>query len=178
MITYDAPTRFGPTAIEISGTSDQTVPVPFRIYRDGVKIADYSSPTQTFRKLVSVPIGESPMFEVLDKAGAIPSPAFPGRVTLNWLAVANAVRYVVEEYYSAVWTERASVRSEGRSAFSWKTRLLETATTHQFRVTPYDAAGNSVSPLTFSFLMVRHSDVPDVDITYSNSTHKLTITAA
>lgn len=178
MITYNAPTRYGRTAIEISGTSDQTVPVPFRFYRDGVKIADYSSPTQTFTKLVHVPVGESPMFEVLDKAGAIPSPAFSGRVTLNWLAVPNATRYVVEEYYSAVWTERATVRSESRSAFKWGTRVLENATTHQFRVTPYDAAGNSVTALTYSFLMARHSDVPEVELAYSNSTHKLTIAAA
>lgn len=178
MVTYNAPTRVSSIAIEISGTSDQVAPVPFRIYVDGDKVADYSSPTQAFRRVITIPIGESPLIEVLDKAAAIPSPAFPGHITLNWLAVPSATYYTVEEYIAAVWTVVATVQTESRTAFRWRTRLLEASASHQFRVTPFNSSGTSATPLTYSFLCVRHADVPNVEYTYSGITHKVTISDA
>lgn len=176
-VTYNAPTRLDAISLLVSGTSDQTTPIPIRIYVDGVKVAEYSSATQDFSRIITVPAGESATVEVLDKENAVPSPAFSGRITLNWLAVSSAVRYRIEEYVSLSWIERATLTASGRTSFKWRTRLLDDGSTGQFRVTPFDAYGNEATPLTYSFLCVRTPDVPNAVMTYSNTTHKITITS-
>ncbi len=178
MITYNAPDQLDSLSWLCSGTTDQTLPCLLRFYLDGVKVDEYTSTTSAWSRIVPVAVGESPTLEVLDKASAIPSPAFSAHVTLNWLAVTNAKYYRVEEYVSAAWVQRVMIKADSRTAYKWRTRYLEESTTFQFRVTPIDSAGNTVTALTYSFLVVRAPDVPNVNMAYSNSTHKVTISAA
>ena len=177
-ITYNKPKRVDAVAWEFSGTSSATPPVPFRIYANGEKVADYSSANQAWSKVLHVPSGEGMLVEVLDNASAVPSPAFPGRVVINWVAVENATNYRVEEYVSAAWTEVITYAANGRSTFSHKSRWLEDQTTHQFRVIPISGAGNEGTALTFSFAMVRHPDSPQVTYTYNALNDKVTIAEA
>lgn len=95
-------------------------------------------------------------------AGTEPAEAFPRRLTLAWAGDADAAEYRIEEYVGTTWTWRQTVANDGRAYFSWKTRVLEDETTHQFRITPYDAAGNAGTAETLSTLMVRVPDVPSV----------------
>lgn len=124
----------------------------------------------------SVAAGEQIVIEVLDNGATAPQLAFPGRVTLGWSEVEGAYSYRVEEYVGAAWTARQTVRDLGQSYFSWVSRFLEDATSHQFRVITIGTNGVEGEAKAFTFLMVRHPDIPDVAITYDEGTQRVTVT--
>ncbi|QDU61230.1 hypothetical protein Pan216_20840 [Planctomycetes bacterium Pan216] len=166
-------------AFRLSFSSDETPPVPFRVVRNGDMIYSFTSTDGTGEITVTVEPGTVPFFEILDRAGQRPQPAFPGRLTLAWQAVTGATRYRVDEYVDSEWTERQTIASTGETSYTWVSRWLEDSASHQFRVVPLDNAGNEGSAQTFAALMVRHPDAPNVTYTYNGSaTPTLTITEA
>lgn len=178
MITYNPTTLVDSQTMLISGVSDVTPPVPFRIYVDGALVASYDSEVDTFERMVSVQPGDTVNVEVLDEEGTIPSPAFSARASLNWLAVPNGFRYLVEEYIASSWTTVANLRANGRTAFTWLSRRLESDQSHQFRITAQDSAGNNASTTTVAFYMVRIPDVPTTTMEYDAGTGTVTIEEA
>lgn len=177
-VTYNKPTPIDEQAVRFSGTSNATIPWNFRLYLNGVKREDRLAKYADWEYTANVPPGEGVLVEVLDNENAIPAAAFPGKATLNWVAVDNAVQYRVEEYVSGFWTELQTFDAEGRTAFVLDTRWLEDQTTHQFRVIPISGEFNEGTPLSFSFLMVRIPDYPVVDYAFDAGMGKVTLTEA
>jgi|SRR6185437_1480466 len=161
-VTYNDPQKIDTLAYLVSWSSDQPTPVTFRVYVQGVLTETFVSDDGTGQTILSVGIGESPFFEVLDMACQNPSIAFPGAYTLNWLSIAGAVMYSVQEYVSGSWVQRIRITDQGQGVFTFKSRWLEDSQVHQFQIVPIDAAGNSGVPISATVLQVRHPDVPNV----------------
>jgi hypothetical protein len=155
MVTLNPPIPIDDVTWLLSWTSDLTPPVTFYVYRDGI----LEQRTEALQVLVVIPIGTSPVFEVLDTAAA-PAPGFPSQILLAWYAAAATSAYRVEELLGSTWTVRETVPDDARGYFLWKSRPLEDSQTHQFRVTPIGTNGNDGTVATFSVLMVRHPDPP------------------
>jgi len=152
-----------------SGLSDPT----FYVYVHGeLEVTTKDTSIELF-----VDPDESPVIDVLDDANQAAGTVFPGRLKLTWFGITTADFYLIEEFVSAVWTERGRIFEDKRGYYSWRTRWLEDVTTHQFRVTATGLTGNSDTPATLTALMVRHPDVPNVTTVYSSGTGKVTFTA-
>lgn len=162
-ITYAAPEPVDLVTMRISWTSDAASPQSFRVYLGGVLIATQEAEDGTGSIDVAIPPGDEPFLEVLDSDSYGPTLAFPGRITLAWDGVSGAGSYRIEEYVSAVWTERQEITDRGEGAFLWVSRWLEDCETHQFRIVPIGTDLNEGTPLAFSFEMVRHPNTPSVD---------------
>ena len=147
---------------------------PFYVYRDGALVATTPVP----ELVVYVDPAETPVFEILDDADAAPQAAFPARLTLGWYAVGDAARYLVEELVAGTWTQRADIEDTGRGFLTWRTRALEDAAPHQFRVAAVSADGNRGTATTLSALMVRHPDPQAVAYTWTAADRTLTLGAA
>lgn len=178
-ITYGKVQPIDATSFRLTWTSDETAPVPFRVYVGGRLVSSWESPTQAGEIILTVPAGDAPFIEVLDKACDIPAIAFSGRITLQWSSITGAANYRIEEYVDSVWTERNVITDNGDGVFTWLSRWLEDVTTHQFRIVPISTAGNEGTPIEKTVFMVRHPDPPDVEYTYNgSSTPTITISAA
>lgn len=169
--------RVDVATFKLSFRSQRVPPVSFRVFREGRLLQSITSQSGTGQVFLPVGSGESPFVEILDSPSLRPHPAYSGRLSLHWRRIANAVRYVVQENVSGVWTDRFTFLEAGQGNAIFLTRWLEDVTTHQFRVVPYDAGGASGTPLSFSALMVRHPDVPNVSFDYDAGTGKVTISA-
>ena len=169
-VTINAPEQVAARTWRVSWSSSLPTPT-FWVYRDG----ELATITQQTSILLFAEAGESVVIDVVDDEDDVLPVVFPGRATLSWTAVANAAGYRVEEYIGAAWVVRTTVYDRGEACFTWSSRCLEDGATHQFRVVPVGANGNDGTPLTFSLLMARHPDVPDVDWSYDDGTGVATI---
>ena len=172
-VTIEQPQRVGPGAWRITWSSDLSDPT-FYVYRDGRLIATTALTSLVF----TIAAGESPVIEVFDDAATLPSTAFPGRVTLAWYAIAAVDHYRIDEYVASVWTQRRRIRDDGSGYFRWRSRFLKDVTSHQFRVVPVGTNGNAGTATSFTVLMVRHPDPPNLTTSYDSGTRQLTFTAA
>ncbi len=168
VVTYQKTLRVDRVSWRQPFTSDITPPVPFRVFIGGVLVSQFVSTDGNGNYRLNSDQG-SVFIEVLDKDCSIPEIAFPGRITIGWRSVVGAVEYKVEEFVSAVFVLRKTVEDDGVGAFTFLSRFLEDVTTHLFQVVPVDAAGNLGTPLSFSVLMVRHPDVPNVGYSYDGA---------
>lgn len=171
-VTIGQPVRTGPRTWRVSWSSDLVTPT-FHVYRNGGLVAVTGERSMSF----TVDEGESLMLEVRDDGGG-PSPYFAERVTVRWEREAGSASYRVEELVSAVWTERATVREDGRQYFQFVSRVLEDDTTHSFRVVAVGVNGNESTATQLSVLMVRRPDPPSLGFAYDGGTQRVTITAA
>jgi hypothetical protein len=174
----EKPQRIDVNLFRLALTSSGTPPITFRVFREGKLTATLISSVQTASIDIPVASGDHPFIEVLDRNDDEEQVAFSGRLLLHWQAVANAASYRLEENVAAVWTLRREMVDDGSGAYTWKTRWLEDLTTHQFRIIPVDAAGNQGTALSFSVLMSRHPDVPQVGYAFVPGTGKVTINQA
>lgn len=167
-------TRVGDVGFRLDFASDQPEPT-FYVYRDGRAVSEGTQPSY----LAVVLPGESPVFEVLDDAEAAPQEGYPAYVTLSWYAGgADVDRYLVQQFVSGVWTTKATVRDSGRPYFTWRSGTLADVTSHQFRVIPVGDNGNQGTATSFTVLMVRYPDPPDVAFSYDEGTGEVTVAAA
>lgn len=163
----------GGGAWRITWTSDLVDPT-FYVYRDGQLLGT----TRAAEWVVRLAAGDRPVFEILDSdddTAPTATRGFPGFVTLGWYASTGSDRYLIQELVGVDWTTRRTIHDRGQGYFRWKSRFLEDVTTHQFRVVPIGTNENTGTAAAFSVLMVRHPDAPEVEITYSSGTGKLTI---
>ena len=147
----------------------------FYVYRDGQLVAETTAQWID----VLVPRGEYPVFTVVDDPDDAPAAGYPGRLVIQWRADTTADYYTVEQSVASVWTAVARVDETGLTGYlHWSTPWLDDVTTYQWRVTPHGSNGVDGSPTALSTLMVRHPDPPDVTVTYSAATGKLTVAAS
>lgn len=176
MVTTLTVASLGGGAFRLDWASDLAAPT-FYVYRDGV----LATTTTRTSLVVGAADGESPLYEVLDDAAAVPGAAYPAYALLAWYASAGAAGYRVEELDlpTGLWTERTSFTDEGGNYYVYRSRYLEDATTHRFRVTPLGANGNAGTPADFVVLMVRVPDAPAASFTYNGAgTPTVTVAAA
>ena len=147
----------------------------FWIYLNG-SLIESNSPTTSM--IVVLDSGGLAELEVLDAAVSDDDPTYPARTRIAWYAVDGAAQYRVEEYVSGDWTERKTFRSEDADFFVFESRILEDSTSHQFRVVPIGADANEGTPLSWTILMVRRPDPPNVTFSYSSGTGEVTIASA
>ena len=172
-VTMNPPEYLDGYTVRFSWTSDLTAPT-FHLWRNGVRLPDTIQNYIT----ISVDPDEELMIEVLDVAGVLPQPAFSGRFTLCFRAVAGTDYYRIDEYVDGDWSESGRIDETGAMYYSWGSRWLEEGAVHQFRVIAIGVDGNEGAALAFSDLMVRHPDTPRVTYAYSAETSKVTIAAA
>ncbi len=172
MVTIQPPERIGNKTVLFRYSSDLGGTPTFYIYLDGIRIAE----TKLTQYEIAIGINENSIVEILDDSDTQPQPVYPGRVRLGWFFVEDAQYYLIEEYVGAAWVPRRKVPDAG-GYHAWMSRFLEDCQTHQFRITPVGIDGNEGTAKTFTILMVRHPDVPDVAYSYSNSTNKVTVAA-
>ena len=173
MVTLEAPTQVGRWSVRLRWSSDQEDPT-FYIYRDGTLVAT----TKATERIFVLESGDAPVIEVFDSADDTPTTVYPSRFTLAWYAVAGADYYQVDEYVDSEWPACAKVTDDGAGYFKWTSRVLEDSETHQFRVIAVDAAGNESTATNLTALMVRVPDPSDVEYAYSETTDKVTVSAA
>jgi len=174
-VTINEPSNLGGGQWLVEWSSSLGANATFWIYLNGL-LMEADSPTTSM--LVVLDGANAINLDVLDVEPSVDDPIYPDRARFAWYAVDGAVSYRVEEYVDAAWTERKTFGSEGADFFAYESRVLEDATTHQFRVVPIGADANEGTPLTYSVLMVRRPDPPVVSYTYSDDDGKVTIASA
>jgi len=175
-VTFAEPSYLAPGQWLISWSSSFGAGAHFWIYLNG-ELVEEDTPTTSMVVAMTTP-GDLTELEVLDAAPESLDPAYPSRAHLGWYGVDGAASYRVEEYVGAAWTERKPLNAEDADFFVFRTRVLEDSTVHQWRVVPVGANGNEGTPLTWSFLMVRRPDPPDVTFSYDEGTGEVTVASA
>jgi len=143
------------------------------VWQDGVLVGTTSARHWD----VTVPGGWYPVFVVTDDATELPQ-GYPGQVVVQWYRVVGAGHYLVHELVSGSWVRRARVRERGQGYYRWTSGWLEDGASHRFRVTAYGEDGNAGTAAGLAVLMVRHPDPPDVGLSYSSVTGKVTVAAS
>lgn len=157
--------------------SDRTPPVAYRLYEDGVLVDAFTSPDGRGQKLVAAAAGAQPYFEAVDRAAALPAPAWPARVELHWQGVDGADWYAVSEYVAGDWVERARLPAAGAVNLSWTTRRLADGA-HAFRVVASDDFAAVGDPLALDATVVRIPDPPAVVATFDADLRQFTFAEA
>lgn len=152
VILTAAPRRISPTQIEVSysnGIEGST----YYIYRNGEL---ESRTTDTTATLTVTPF-ERPQFDIFD-APTAGIQFFPERAVIQMNVSAGCTGIVVEEQVDATWITRQNLIVTDESVVEYESRVLEDDSTHTFRATPYDEAGNAGEASVFPFKMIRRPD--------------------
>lgn len=172
-VTITSITRIGRRAWRVVYASTLSAPT-FYIYVNAELVG---VTTETAYQFQAAP-GESVILDVFDSSTDTPEDVYPGRLAIAWYAVVATDYYRIDEYLSGEWVEVGRVRDTGAGYFKWRTRWLEDSASHQFRVIAVGDNGNESTAATLSCLMVRHPDVPDVNLSYDAEDGTLTIAQA
>ena len=174
-VTLNTPTAVGEGSWEYTWSSTVSSPT-YYVYENG-ELVDV---TVAESRIVRVDEGTSVTVEVLDNSATSPEYAQGGYLYLCWYPALDfdVNYYEVAEYVDASWTVRQRVVDDGRGFYKWQTRWLEDETTHTFRVRAFGDNDNYGDPQIMYWTMARIPDPPQVEYDYSNTTHKLTISAA
>lgn len=108
---------------------------------------------------------------------------YPSRRTLCWIRSADTdvAYYRIEENQdSGGWSEVARVRhSEDQWEYRWTTARLDDLSDYEWRVTPYDRAGNAGTAVSLGAeTIVRRPDAPLIAAAWDNGTAHVTISEA
>ena len=115
--------------------------------------------------------------EVFDNATDRPSDVITGKVEIYFKGVPDTQYYRIDKCVAGEWVEQARVMDLDQGYFKWLSDFLDDVTEYVFQVVPVGVNGNAGSGLPFICLVVRVPNIPDLDVTYSDITHKLTISA-
>ena len=177
-VTFNQPVVISATQQLLSWTSDQVISLsnPYRVYVDGILVSTQIGSEYT----IAYEEGSNPVIEVLDEAAAVPSPAFPRYLVFGWAGDPDADRYLIEKNEGAGFVTVETIANDlSRAWMTYSTGTLADETTHTWRITPIDAAGNSGTAVTFVTLLVGYPTPPDVNFTYNGSgAGTVTISAA
>lgn len=168
LITTDNPIEISPSVWRFTwvGTA------PFYVWHRGRLIA---TTTETTIDVVQID-GTVPIVEIADDSADVPLQAIhPGWLVLTWrtpvLALVEKIAlYRIDQYVSGAWEAVAGVTPNATTYQRYRTDYLADDTTHQFRVVPVMADGTEFDAITFTALVVRYPDVPNVTYTYSAGT--------
>jgi len=147
---------------------------PYRVYLNGI-LQD----TVTTNEYVSSIQGYTnpPPLEILDvnDTDDALNIQYPAYLVLQWRRVNGAVSYAIEQYVDSAWVLQSRIYDDGSGYYSYTTEALDDVTEHQWRIKAADDYGNESSPLSFTALVVKNPDTPDVTIAYNESTKKVEI---
>lgn len=165
MITYLPALPGGDGTFRMRWASDQTPPLTFRVYLDGVLLSTINSNVASGEVLIQLSPGEDKFFEVLEKDCQIPTIAFPGRFTLGWEGDTDVETYIIRVFENLAWTEKDRILNDGRGYFTWVSSYYADEFSFQARVVGLDSAGNEGTAAEKSVIQVRHPPVPVVTAT-------------
>ena len=161
MITSVTYTQTGDAEFTFYFASDLSDPT-FYIWLNGEFVTDTKD---TYYK-ATVPFGEQVQFDVFDDPDEVPAAYYPPYATLRWEGSGAPESFRVEQEIDAVWVLQAIVPSRLTNLYHWKSRKLDDATTHNFRVIPIDTEGRQGTIREFSIEMCRYPDAPSQDMTF------------
>lgn len=167
-VTIDSVTPIGANTFQLSFSSS-TPGATFYIYVDGVLCSMQSSGVYTLSNWTGAEV-----VEILD-TDADPSPAFPAVLTLGWLRDPDAASYKLEQWDGSAYVEYCTQAATLDTWQTFTTPALSDEAVAQWRITPYDAAGNAGTPTVCSALIVRYPDVPVVEYSYAQATGVVTV---
>lgn len=143
----------------------------FYVYINGTLVSITTATSQ----LVTVRPGTYAVVEVFDDALDAPSEQWPDNVLLSWTGLPDVAHYRVEQYISSTWTEVDKVYPNVKESYLYRSASLADVTTHQFRVIAVGANGEESNARTWSILMVRRPDTPELDYAYDDETNTVTL---
>lgn len=173
-IVLNDPVNVGVGAVLFSWTSDAVDPL-FRITKNGLPIQSTRSNRVV---LMCLP---SDVIAVSDDGSNPADEGAEASLEISWPAVASSAFYKIEEETSpgsGTFDVRAVIRDDGRSRFLYNTAPFVDDVATVYRVTPIGTNGNDGTPTSFNRTVPRHPSAPDVTVTFSDSTKKVTIAAA
>lgn len=176
-VTINDPVNAGDGVWFVTWSTDLGAGTIFYIYLDGLFLYETTLTSGTFTVPPGTTEETSLVLEILDEEKTAPVSTWPMTATIAWLAVDGADYYQVEEDVSG-WTVRKRIAAGNLEYYRWESRPLEDVTTHNFRVTAIGTNGNSSTVAALAILAVHNPTKPHVSISYSDSTHKVTISAA
>ena len=179
------------TSIKKSGgasfTYEWTGVAPYRLYQSGVLLTDNTiggtvldgaTTNSTSRVFQSTDKYEPPAIEVLDaEDGTAQSIANPPYAILQWRGMSNAYSYKVYEKVGSSWKQRNTYLENGQGYYKHATGVLADCTAHEWKVQAFDVEGGASGELKFDVFMVRNPDPPRINIAWSETTHKFTVSA-
>jgi hypothetical protein len=153
-------------------STDQTPPITFRVYRDGLLIAQTEATSLT----VAIAQDEAPVFEILDADEGDPQRGYPSKLVLGWYAEAEPASYTIqEERGSGNWVDVDSLVNDGRTPyFTFTTRPLEDGEEHAYRIIPVGVNGNAGTALEIATLLVR-TPTPPTNISFAYAAGDVTV---
>ena len=170
--TITATAQTSATGWKVTWASDQASPT-FYVWVNGL----FAYATQLLAGLFTVAPGTQLNLEIYDNPADSPVAAYSGQINLFLYGVEGAAKYSIEEQVAGNWLTRYTQPENGGWAYNWKSRYLEDCQTHNFRITPIDAAGNPGTPVTTASYIVRHPDIPAQNFSYNPATQALTVAA-
>ena len=178
-VTLDKPVFLASGDVRITWTTTLGADATFWVYQDGLLVGITHLREWVFTLPVAgtVSAAERTTIQVKDEPAGADSLTYPARAMLLWWPQDATREYLVEEDVGG-WVERATVKDAGQGVLWWESRILEDDQEHDFRVTPIGTDSNTGTALEFTVHMVRHPNGPAAAFAYSNSTGKVTISAA
>jgi hypothetical protein len=149
---------------------------PYRIYHLG-KLLETTTDTEYEFEYSGATI-EAPALEILDANDTedAVSVQHPPRLVIQWYGNASVYAYKIQEYSDSVWRTRAVIYENGSGYYTCETSVLDDVTSHLWRVVATDDGQNESAALSFSALLVRVPDSPELDYSYDADTGKLETT--
>ena len=172
-VTINPPDQIDQYSWEITWESSLGDPT-YYIYINGklFEITDNES------MIVTAAMGEPDeniSIDIFDSEDDSPDRCYPGKLTINWEGSDDVDYYSIKKCVAEEWIEQARIYDHGEKHFSWLSDFLDDVTVHTFQIVPIGTNGNTGTEAQLTCLMVRYPDIPDKSFSYSDDTHKITI---
>lgn len=158
-----------------------------RIYYHWYLNGQYKGATLTRTKAFRIRIGDDANVLCIDTNAIDFDPVLSApdvvsdRITVYWVRSldTDVTHYIIQQNKDGGgWTDIGKQISTGAWQYEFITDRLVDLATYQYRVVPYDAAGNAGTPITFTAEKhVRVPDSPDWTSSYSAGTTRFTFSA-
>ena len=116
-----------------------------------------------------------PPLDIVDQGDDVESETYLPFLALQWKGMAEASTYIIE-YFSDdndAWVRKDTVAETGKEYYMFYTPVLADVTQARWRVTARNEVSDGGTPIEFTSLVVRNSDIPIV--TFSIDGGQLTI---
>jgi len=138
---------------------------PFNIYLDG-ELLDEVTGDSYEAEVDGYDTSPPPLEIVADESGEESESLLnPPYAVLQWRGVSGADAYLVEQLRNGNWVEVKTIMDQSVGYYSFKTETLTDSESSSFRVSAQDVQGNTGTPITFTFYVVRNPAPPEVDLT-------------
>ena len=121
----------------------------------------------------------APPIEIWDtsETGSPYNQLYPPYAFLQWRRIRQASYYLIEQYSGGAWSEVARVPEDGAQPYQqYETSSVSDNTTAQYRVSAYDAQGNTRVPVQFDFVVRCNPDPPSPTIVWNGTLNRVEVT--